>query len=732
MGVFFDFSTCPPDDHAELTFMANPTGAGKRRRGSGNGDEDNNATTSEKLLERQMAMLANTGVVAGFAFVHLGLCLFYYLFRVARGETPNVMDVLAIVRFPSFSFFPLLFMLQNIIEPAAHLLYYNAPVGAQVLAVILMLGSLGFPDGIRRVTGGEGMLKKGCRVVADEDAVKYGKCKRFLFGTEMWASRRDPSFERRYALLFKDFNWRCRRFLLADVAVIYAISFVSGFIATNITECTLSVLAVSLIELMYLCAVFYYKPFLTGLDFSYTVVLTSLQVLAIVLAVIGLHLAEPGWLSASAIVLLLCTLILLVKSVFDLVVFFIDRWNVRKAEKAARNDRREQRAHALQSRLMDMTKDGDSDSEGREMISLNQTRTSLIVTHTSLPVNGADSLQRKPSEVGGARGPPAGCDASVTKWWFFLKRAKMLHHFELLNSYSFEELPTYSEEVFELYGVASEADQAALAAAAADPKAISVAITAQAGWSFSSSPNPSTSGPSTSGMPSSLRPSPDVPLSEMQGMEIRRVRSGFVQPSLALPANVTDLSSKSGGRKRAKTRSRVVRSPMESASDDGGPGFRSPGLPLTPSPTANSLDPTKARSVRSGRGKSRGTVSRPLRKRKSTITGGMSPGPSSVGSPLLDIGTGRRVSVSSALVTPTLESPRVSFPCQPSVSGRGLRSKRSRKIRPPSPGPSPTLSEELDIGGMPLLPQGLHLPQSESSKSRSVKRSGLAGLIFPK
>eukprot|EP01062_Namystynia_karyoxenos_P033216 TRINITY_DN24421_c0_g3_i2.p1 TRINITY_DN24421_c0_g3~~TRINITY_DN24421_c0_g3_i2.p1 ORF type:complete len:1241 (+),score=135.13 TRINITY_DN24421_c0_g3_i2:81-3803(+) len=329
MARFFDYSTCPPDDHSELGFMANPTGAGKRSRGGSTQYDD----AAEKQAERKGAMLANFGVVGGCVAFN-ALCGIALLgAQRACGVSATVREAFATMRFPSFSLFPVLFMLQNILEPALNLIYYDPVTGHKMLALLMVVVMTCLPCCIAWITSRNHFQ---AQYKADLAMVNASRCPVFLWGDHKWISApKDLTFERRYALIFKDFREKHKRFLLADIAVVTVISAVSAFVAKNAVHCTVQILLASLVEVLYIAAVQKLKPFIADLDHWYTITLTLCQVAAILLALIAMHKDhDQGLQTASAGLLIFGTLLMLVKSVFDLYTFVRDRLAERRAEAA--------------------------------------------------------------------------------------------------------------------------------------------------------------------------------------------------------------------------------------------------------------------------------------------------------------------------------------------------------------------------------------------------------------
>eukprot|EP01062_Namystynia_karyoxenos_P068490 TRINITY_DN6311_c0_g1_i1.p1 TRINITY_DN6311_c0_g1~~TRINITY_DN6311_c0_g1_i1.p1 ORF type:complete len:1176 (+),score=56.06 TRINITY_DN6311_c0_g1_i1:97-3528(+) len=326
MARFFDYATCPPDDHSDLGWIANPTGAGKRSRGGG-------SSANDKDVERRGAMLANLGIVIACAAFNALCGVAVLAYKRLSGEQWSIWDALARVRFPSFSVFPTLFMLQNVLEPAINLVAYEDSLQVKAVSILVVLITAGIPVACWQITSEE-FLRAWC--VPDETMVGASSIRQFLWGVYKWVSfDEDPTFERRYALIFKDFSSRYKRFLLVEIAVVAVISALSAFVAKNALHCTIQICLVTLVEVAYLAAVCKCKPFIADLDHWYTVLLTTCQVIAVTLALVAMHTTSQVTLAASAGFLLVSAFVMMLKSLFDVYTFVRDRCAERGAKKQA-------------------------------------------------------------------------------------------------------------------------------------------------------------------------------------------------------------------------------------------------------------------------------------------------------------------------------------------------------------------------------------------------------------
>eukprot|EP01065_Artemidia_motanka_P006694 TRINITY_DN1327_c0_g1_i4.p1 TRINITY_DN1327_c0_g1~~TRINITY_DN1327_c0_g1_i4.p1 ORF type:complete len:1187 (+),score=179.79 TRINITY_DN1327_c0_g1_i4:1873-5433(+) len=349
MVKFFDYATCPPDDHESLGFMANPTGAGKRARGSSTTQAYSDSRGVE--VERRDAMLANLGIMGG-AFAFFGLASVALLafrrgwvagntrlkYEEAAGKKATIFTCMATMRCPSFAVYPALFMLQNVLEPAATLILYDDIWTEKLLAVLVWGVCAALAYSVWMLTSPRHFLAK---VEVDAVAWSNPKWKQFLWGTSKWVNTSDPTFERRYALVFKDFTRENHRFLLVDVFVVMAISVVSAFHATNKLQCTVQITSATFVEVAYLAAVLRLKPFLAELDLWCTVVLTACQVAAILCALGAIHTGGAGYMTISAALLIIGTAVLAFKALFDVGSFVWDRCDARKERRTRRRQRQE-------------------------------------------------------------------------------------------------------------------------------------------------------------------------------------------------------------------------------------------------------------------------------------------------------------------------------------------------------------------------------------------------------
>eukprot|EP00662_Eupelagonemidae_sp_cell21_P019958 gene19958-52045_t len=210
---------CPPDDTGDMGWIENPTGVGLH------------------------AWRTNRQACAA-------------TFK-RRESTSTLLDAMAIMRFPSFSVYPALFMMQNIVQQAFYLVMYDRRWWGKAFAFAAFVFTGALPPA----------------VVADESAQRAPRWRVFLRGAAEWRSTRDPSYVRRYALCFKDFTHPWRRFLISDVAVIYTIACMSAFHPTNRAGCIARIAVVAAALFLHLAAIVAVRPFLVAFDQLFMVIL---------------------------------------------------------------------------------------------------------------------------------------------------------------------------------------------------------------------------------------------------------------------------------------------------------------------------------------------------------------------------------------------------------------------------------------------------------------------------
>eukprot|EP01065_Artemidia_motanka_P039431 TRINITY_DN4834_c0_g1_i4.p1 TRINITY_DN4834_c0_g1~~TRINITY_DN4834_c0_g1_i4.p1 ORF type:complete len:1251 (+),score=191.21 TRINITY_DN4834_c0_g1_i4:40-3792(+) len=325
--TFIEYSACPPDDLKELSFMSNPTRWGSERHNSTDGKND----------ERRDGIVGNVLLVVGCAGLNVlcGLLLHVYFFVTGRERVSKTwLSALAIARFPSFTVFPALTMLQHIAEPAVHLLIRD-PRWQSKLTGLMGLGfALLLPGLVFFITAAKRFV---AAVVPITDPTNWPRLCAFLWGTHRWGGHRNPSFERRYALFFKDFYFERRRFLLAEIGVVLWISLCSGYGATTRGECIGQIVGVVLVYVAYISACLIWRPFLAPLDLWCAVTVATLQLAAISVALAALIMHSETLFLVSNLIVLLSAVLLLLKALFDIFSFCRDRWNEVKARRRKEN-----------------------------------------------------------------------------------------------------------------------------------------------------------------------------------------------------------------------------------------------------------------------------------------------------------------------------------------------------------------------------------------------------------
>eukprot|EP01065_Artemidia_motanka_P039432 TRINITY_DN4834_c0_g1_i5.p1 TRINITY_DN4834_c0_g1~~TRINITY_DN4834_c0_g1_i5.p1 ORF type:complete len:1191 (+),score=207.67 TRINITY_DN4834_c0_g1_i5:62-3634(+) len=335
VATFLEYSSCPPDDLEALSFMSNPTRWGSKRHNSTEGKND----------ERRDVIFGNALLVGGCAVLNLlcGLALHVYFVWCRPKKVKTWRGALAIARFPSFTVFPALTMLQHIAEPAVHLLIRD-PRWQSKLTGLMGLGfALLLPGLVFFITAAKRFV---AAVVPITDPTNWPRLCAFLWGTHRWGGHRNPSFERRYALFFKDFYFERRRFLLAEIGVVLWISLCSGYGATTRGECIGQIVGVVLVYVAYISACLIWRPFLAPLDLWCAVTVATLQLAAISVALAALIMHSETLFLTSNLIVVAAAGLLLLKALFDIFSFCRDRWNEVKARR-----RKERRLELERSRL---------------------------------------------------------------------------------------------------------------------------------------------------------------------------------------------------------------------------------------------------------------------------------------------------------------------------------------------------------------------------------------------
>eukprot|EP01062_Namystynia_karyoxenos_P001328 TRINITY_DN10448_c0_g2_i2.p1 TRINITY_DN10448_c0_g2~~TRINITY_DN10448_c0_g2_i2.p1 ORF type:complete len:1096 (+),score=225.28 TRINITY_DN10448_c0_g2_i2:56-3289(+) len=316
MARFFDYAACPSEGFSGLGWMANPTGAGATAHGDPH---------KRMLSENRGAMLANLGIIVCFIIFN-ALCgvVLKGVLRLT-GRKRRMSQVFATVRFPSFSVFPALFMYQNVLQPVVTVAVYHPELGQKFLAAGVGFPLLGIPYEIWKMTSDDHFQAE---LLPNEQSM--GRFWDFVWGQSSWAStdKRD-TFERRYALMFQDYRSEFRRFLLADVLLVTVLSGLSAWDPQTVGQCTAQLVLIITAQAAFLVAVCTLKPYVARLDHWYTVVIYICQTVALILVLGAVHSGHLPLLSASAVFLLICTVLMVAKGVLDLYGFIRDRFGER-------------------------------------------------------------------------------------------------------------------------------------------------------------------------------------------------------------------------------------------------------------------------------------------------------------------------------------------------------------------------------------------------------------------
>eukprot|EP01065_Artemidia_motanka_P032030 TRINITY_DN3904_c0_g1_i3.p1 TRINITY_DN3904_c0_g1~~TRINITY_DN3904_c0_g1_i3.p1 ORF type:complete len:932 (+),score=245.76 TRINITY_DN3904_c0_g1_i3:389-2797(+) len=336
LKTFMQVARCPPDtDSQDMDFLDSPTGLGRKGR----------SMQSQQMAQRREMLLGNLALIVAVPSVHFVLALLVHFLR--RRKHSTLARSLAVARFPSFSVFPLLVLAQPVATPALTLLYNSEAITyfdgfLAVGSLLLLFVAWYWVYWILK----EERFK--ATLVRD---VEVRGCKAWCFGDRHWTSlHSDSSFERRYALLFRDFTIKYRRFLLCDLVVLFLIAAIASWTPSTEAQCIGQTVLMMLTETSYVVLVLYLKPFLVKLDHWHTVVVTMLQVFGLFCALFVISGGSPKWQEPSRIFLLAGTALMSFKALFDLLIWLHgqrESWlwrQVRSKAKALENTARSPRA----------------------------------------------------------------------------------------------------------------------------------------------------------------------------------------------------------------------------------------------------------------------------------------------------------------------------------------------------------------------------------------------------
>ena len=235
---------------------------------------------------------------------------------------------LAVMRFPSFSVFPFLILFQPISTPAFVLLYYVHNVEDIIAAIFGLFVLLVLTILMGRELRTE-KFDNECTLVEEEGR---GKVCGWLLGTHSWTSKHTDtnSFERRHALIFKDFLHPFRWFLLIDILLLASISAIGAMIPATTNQCAIQAIIMTVLEVCFAVYIGCYCPFLAKLDYWNVLLITILQIVGLGLALVTILIDNTNpekdrYATLSRGFLLASTVALLLKALFDVIVFIKDR-----------------------------------------------------------------------------------------------------------------------------------------------------------------------------------------------------------------------------------------------------------------------------------------------------------------------------------------------------------------------------------------------------------------------
>eukprot|EP01063_Lacrimia_lanifica_P008967 TRINITY_DN16017_c0_g1_i1.p1 TRINITY_DN16017_c0_g1~~TRINITY_DN16017_c0_g1_i1.p1 ORF type:complete len:804 (+),score=127.37 TRINITY_DN16017_c0_g1_i1:63-2474(+) len=347
---FMKLAKCPPDAEA-VEFLDSPTGMG-RRTGTNNVDMSNPDVQQAKKL----GMLGNVMVVVVLTTLHYFVVLLHYAASLACRRAPTAEEAkrgrrgatlgqsMAVCRFPSFSVFPFLTMMQPILTPAFSLLFYVHTLWDKVLA----LSSIAFCAAVVWCFS-YWLREENFPCILESNG--RGRISRWIFGAQDWTSRYHDHdvYERRFALIFRDYCHKYRWFIVFDAFVLALIAAVGGAVPDSTTQCAVQGGLMIAAVLGFMLFAIRLNPYLAPCDRYIIVVSSLLQAAGLLLAlmcVLKEGRESPLLVQSSRVCIVISTAILLVKGLLDLVVFV---WHCVAACLAARRTAAESHeAHLLQ------------------------------------------------------------------------------------------------------------------------------------------------------------------------------------------------------------------------------------------------------------------------------------------------------------------------------------------------------------------------------------------------
>ena len=246
LGGISSLMNCPPGpDELDMSFLDSPLQLN---------------VGASKFPQQVGAVLGNLILITLIVTAHFMIAVVVRIYRSANGKAGIWLEALGIARFPSFSAIPCLFYYEKITETAYKMIFYGKVWELPVGLCIILTFSFGFPASVWILT------RKSSFPAKTYHWPRSNCFLRFLWGEYVWDSVHDRTFFRRWALLFKDFTFDSRNFMLADLGLIHFLGFTHAFKPRNKAECLIQVGATEVLVAGYAAMLIVRRPFIAQFD----------------------------------------------------------------------------------------------------------------------------------------------------------------------------------------------------------------------------------------------------------------------------------------------------------------------------------------------------------------------------------------------------------------------------------------------------------------------------------
>eukprot|EP01062_Namystynia_karyoxenos_P065561 TRINITY_DN5925_c0_g1_i6.p1 TRINITY_DN5925_c0_g1~~TRINITY_DN5925_c0_g1_i6.p1 ORF type:complete len:1042 (+),score=224.08 TRINITY_DN5925_c0_g1_i6:721-3846(+) len=296
-----------------------------------------NVSGDTRFPGRLGAVVGNTIVVCGISLAHFAAAGAIYCWkRYLKNAHASLIGSFGLARFPSYSFFPGLFLFQSTLQNALTVLWYDPSHPAKLVATAAALCSCGGTTGVvlwctadcnfRGVYYQEELDPRGTCI-----GRLYQRVYLYVMGPGDYWSPKDRSFIWRYGLMFQDYREGFHRTMRFEVLFITALAAVDAFNADSVDLCRAQLLTTLVIYFIYTASMAYLCPFHGRMNSHAGVFFAACQtaVVACVSAhMLGASPLDPGGtlLQAASVVLLVSVMLLSIKAIIDLLTVVIDNF----------------------------------------------------------------------------------------------------------------------------------------------------------------------------------------------------------------------------------------------------------------------------------------------------------------------------------------------------------------------------------------------------------------------